>query len=403
MEMKVRALLGAFVMLSTMWLAGCGHYICGNTFGSATCSSSGGGISQGGGGNGAGFKARFYFVDFAQAGSTGGMAETELNGTAGTFSAITTFTAPALPTQPTGLVIVNKKFMYVPSANGILVGYSIDMTTGFVKEVPNSPYAVVGGTSIASNSTGTLIFVGDVTGQRIFVFAVNADGSLTAVAGSPFSTSGVGPAVMATDGHSKFLYITEGAGSPLIAAFSIGTNGTLSVVPGEPFSFNMSSIVGDPSGKYLLGVTGQAADNHIHVFGISSSTGAIAEVSGSPFATAFTPISLAVHPNGGWVYSFNEDVLLQLPDPVEGFQLNATTGTLTEFAGSPFTSVKANGGVIEPSGKYLFALGATIIVGNGESTVTPYAVDSSGHLSSPLSSLGFPGIKAAAYAATDAQ
>ena len=260
MGMKVRALLGSFVVLSTMWLAGCGHYTCGNTFGNATCTSSGGGISQGGGGNGAGFKARFYFVDFAQAGSTGGMAETELNGIAGTFSAITTFTAPALPTQPTGLVIVNKKFMYVPSSNGILVGYSIDMTTGFVKEVPNSPYAVVGGTSIASNSTGTLIFVGDVTGQRIFVFGVNADGSLTAVTGSPFSTSGVRPAVMATDGQSKFLYITEGAGSTRIAAFSIGSNGALNVVPGEPFSFTISSIVGDPSGKYMLGVTGQAAD-----------------------------------------------------------------------------------------------------------------------------------------------
>jgi 6-phosphogluconolactonase (cycloisomerase 2 family) len=209
---------------------------------------------------------------------------------------------------------------------------------------------------------------------------------------------------MATDGHSKFLYISGGTGSTLIAAFSIATNGALTVVPGQPFSLTMAAIAGEPSGKFLLGVTGQASDNHIHVFGINGSTGAIAEVSGSPFGTTFSPINLSVHPNGAWVYSINQDIVAQVSEPMEGFQLDSSTGRLTEFSDSPFTAVAADGGPIEPSGKYIFALGATVIKGNGESTVTPFPIDSStGALSTPLSPLGFPGIKAAAYAVTDAQ
>ncbi len=295
--------------------------------------------------------------------------------------------------------------MYVPSSDGTLVGYSIDLTTGLLTTVPNSPYTVAGGTSIASDAAGALIFVGDVAGQQISVFVVNTtDGSLSEVTGSPFPTSAVAPAVMATDGKSKFLYASEGPGSSVVGAYSIGSGGILTAVAGNPFSFSMSAIAGEPSGKYLLGITGQEADNHIHVFGITSASGVIAEVAGSPFATTFSPIGMAVHPTGAWVYTFNEDVTVRQIQPMEGFEFSSATGVLAALSTSPFTDLTNNGGSIEPSGQFIFGLGTRVVGGRLESTVTPLGVDTStGALSETLPSLGFPGIDAAAFASTDSQ
>ena len=208
---------------------------------------------------------------------------------------------------------------------------------------------------------------------------------------------------MATDGQSKFLYTSEGTGSSQVGAFSISGAGALAAVVGSPFPFDLSAIAGEPSGKYLLGVTGVEADNHIHVLGISTS-GALAEVSGSPFSTTYSPVGLTVHPNGAWVYTFNQDVLLRQLEPIEGFEFSSATGDLAALSGSPFSSLLADGGPIDPSGQFMFALGITLIAGNTESTVTPYAIDTNtGNLNSTLPSLGFPGVQAAAYAVTDVQ
>ena len=89
------------------------------------------------------------------------------------------------------------------------------------------------------------------------------------------------------------------------------------------------------------------------------------------------------------------------------FDLDTTSGTLTEMSGSPFTDLIANGGAIEQSGQFVFGLGHTVIGGFAEPTVSPYAIDqNAGTLSTwpagQISSQGFVGIDAAVFAATDA-
>jgi hypothetical protein len=153
-----------------------------------------------------------------------------------------------------------------------------------------------------------------------------------------------------------------------------------------------------------VGVTAQASDNKIHVFSIGSTDGSLTEVTNSPFSTVNTPLNLAIHPNGAWVYTFNQDSLLHEIQPMEGFTLSSATGALTEITGSPFLTLTANGGAIEPSGQFLIGLGVTVVGGFSESTSTPFNINSNtGALSVTLNSLGFPGIDAAAYAVTDGQ
>lgn len=402
MTMKGRVLLVGIVMLAEMWLVGCGHYNCGTTFGSSSCSAGKGGISQGGG-NSSSVTTLGYFVDFGQVGNqTGGMALQKLDSSAGTFISVVSFVPPTLPNFPTGLIIVKQKFMYIPSLDGQLFAYTIDVSTGNLTSV-GTPYTVAGGDSIASNPSGNLLFVGDTGGQRISVFTVNADATLTPVAGSPFATSGVSPRIMATDGQGKFLYATSGTGSAQMAAFSIGSGGALTAVTGSPFSSNMATIAGEASGKYIFGITGQSNDNHVYVFSINSSTGLLAQV-GSPTQTTGTPRNLSVHPNGKWVYALNQDPVLGTVEPVEGFQFDATTGAMKQLGGSPYTNLIADGGPIEPSGHFMFGLGLIHLNGGGVSAVSPYTIDqTTGDLSSTIQSEGFPGIDEAAYAVTNVQ
>jgi 6-phosphogluconolactonase (cycloisomerase 2 family) len=401
MAMKVRALLSLMVVLMTMWLASCGHYTCGTTFGSATCSSSGSGISQGNGGNGSGLIAFTYVADFSQNGQISpGMALAVFDESAATYTPISSFAPPILPPYPTQMAIVGKQFLYVSSKDGNVYGFSVDSTTGLLTSLPNSPYAVAGGDSIVTNPSGTLIFVGDAAGQQVSSFVVNADGSLTLT--GAFATSGVSVRFMATDGKGSYLYATGGVGSTAIAQFAIASGGGLTAVA-SPLLSNVSAIAGEPSGKFLFGVSWQNGDNRVQGFSIGS-TGAL--TSASSTNTTGTPRNLAVHPNGKWLYTFSEDPITVQQEAIEGFDLNST-GTLTAMNGSPFTALIASGGEIEQSGQFLFGLGITVVGNGSQSAIRPYSIDpGAGTLTPwPANSIqvsDFPGVNEAAFAVTDA-
>jgi len=407
MAMKVRALLSLGAVLISMSLAGCGHYTCGTTFGPATCTPSGSGIGTTGGG-GTGLVAYGYFMDYTPTGiPDAGMALQKLDTNNSTFSALTAFVPPSVPPFPTGMVIVSKKYLYVASSDGTLYSFLIDPATGYLSNVGTNPSAVTGGTSIAASVDGNWLFVGDTAGQRVSVFQVNADGTLTGAAGNPFATSGVTPKIMATDGLSRYLYATGGPGASQTAALIIGSSGALSPVTGSPFVTNIgSSMMGDPSGKYMIGASYAVGDNNIHVFSVGASTGVL--TSWNSTLTLGTPRNIRVHPSGKWVYSFDQDQTLDHIEAAEGFDFDSNTGILTEMSSSPFTTITANDGPIEQSGSFLIGLGQTKIGNSIDIAAFPVAIDSTdGSLSiwpgNSNQALGFVGIDAAPYVFTDSK
>jgi 6-phosphogluconolactonase (cycloisomerase 2 family) len=404
MTVRGRAVLMLIVGLAMLGLVSCGHYTCGATFGSSSCSSSGTGGSGSGVGSGVGSNGLIAFAYFVYdpVVSIGAEQLDEATSPA-TFAPLASFASPVLPiglTEDGGAVVVNKSFLYIPFFNDTVYGFSIEGTTGALTPVPNSPYVVAGGgNSSAVDPTGRFLFVGDIAGNTISVFTVNAtDGSLNLVQGSPFLTGGVSPKQMVTDGLGKYLYAVEGFPGSVIGAYKYDqTSGALTAVAGSPFEgagFNMAQVAGESSGKYLVGTTlaggNNGSDNHVYMFGITqtgNSAGALAPVAGSPFATVNAPISLTVNPNGAWIYTFSEDSL-GVVQPVEGYQINTSTGALTALSGSPFTGLPAETGTFEQTGKYMFAVGG---VGPTGATfgVAVYAADSStGDLSTTLTGLG---------------
>ncbi len=375
--MRVRAGLMLVAAVALMGLVGCGHYICskGANFGSSTCTTTGGG----GGLNGNGI---VYEYLLSEVGASDGMAADILDLSTNSFQEATGFTAPPLPSTIVpdgGTVVVNlsgQKYLYITFHNGTVYGYSIDGASGALTTVANAVSAA-GGDSIAATPAGTFLFVGDSATGNITVFSISAtDGSLTELGSF---ASGIAVAQMATDGAGKYLYATTGSGGGAkVAAFSIGSG--LTPLTNSPFSFNfpVAKVLGENSGRYLLGIDGITAN--LYVFTL---TAGVPTAPVSPVATASLPVDIAVHPSGTFVYTFDG-----LSLPMEGYGFNASTGALTAISSSPFTGVNLNQGQFDQSGLYLFGTSQGTQVEFG-----PYGVDTGSGLISPLRYAlgGFPG------------
>jgi 6-phosphogluconolactonase (cycloisomerase 2 family) len=350
MTMRVRGFLMLVAALAIVGLASCGHYTCGVTFGASTCSPSGPGL--GGGGtviSASTATSLVYFVNNSSVGAAG------YAGT--TFAPLSSYSSPSLPTNFADVMaLVNKKFLYIPMGDTTIQGFSIDRPTGALTPIPGNPVTVAGGVGTAdgawSDPLGRFLFVGSEGFADIWVFQIDpTTGALTATAGSPFTTGLSSADIMTVDASGKFLYVGQGSVSSGVAGFSIdqstgtSTSGALTPLAGSPFSLAVAQIHASPTGEFLLGVAEiqdagaglQATDQHIYVYSIDPVTGAPTAV-GSPFATTMAPFDFAISPNGQFVYTVGTAVNTTTPSPIEGFQMDATTGLLTPLTVS-FTSL----------------------------------------------------------------
>jgi 6-phosphogluconolactonase len=431
MTMRVRAGLMMIVALAMMGLAGCDHYNCSSgplLGGSCTAGTPGLGTTTTGSAT-----AAFAFVaDATGATSNGTIDGYTLNTTASTFGPTSTYTAPATPLNDggVGMVVAQAKYLYTGfGTTSTICGWSIG-SAGTLTALSGSPYAApfmpfvpvgFGTQSIVTNPAGTLLFFSaSATGTgtnapQVFVYQIGTGGALTAATGSPFSVPFTGN--LATDGLGKYLYITEASsithtGSE-IAAYSIGTTGALTMVSGSPFAgsdFNMWQVQGEPTGKFMIGTTGESVaintvdNDKLYVFSIGT-TGALTEVSGSPFVTQTSPLSIAVQSdtNGSLVYTFGLTDDRSAFNSVEGYTISST-GTLTAVTGSPFSSAAVGDqGAFDQSGAFLFVYG--VVDNLSTNTIVPqmgaFAVASGGALTEPTTTLTLtsPGF----FAVTDPQ
>lgn len=276
-------------------------------------------------------------------------------------------------------------------------GGGLTAITGSPFSAPYLVGSVEGGTqSMITNPAGTLLFVENTSGQVVYVYQIGSGGVLTAVSGSPFPIP-VFPGNLATDGLGKYLYITQdlgGTNSSKVAAFSISSSGSLTSVPGSPFAYPMWQVQGDPSGNYLIGTSSSdTGDPHLYVFGIAqsgTSAGAITPVAGSPFPTTYSPFAIAVQPNSGGnlVYSFSINATDTGFNPIEGYQLSSSTGALTALSGSPFSNLSdGSWAQFDQSGQFLFPHSVVVDETTGVATTTLGILDvgSGGILTQPIS------------------
>ena len=95
----------------------------------------------------------------------------------------------------------------------------------------------------------------------------------------------------------------------------------------------------------------------VSAYSINSSTGALTQVSGSPFATGTGPQGIAADPAGKFLYVANYGA--GGGNTVSAYMINASSGALTQVSGSPFTIGSSGSGpialAVDPTGKFLYA------------------------------------------------
>lgn len=242
-------------------------------------------------------------------------------------------------TAPISMAVApNQPRLYVANRDsGDITAFLIDPTTGNLGAVPGSPFPVAPGAATPSNPqsvvmtpTGNFLYTANPNQGTISGFAVNSDGSLAAVPGSPFAvgTAGTSPTSLAMHPDGKFLYAADAANNAVMA-FGIQSNGTISAISGSPFPAGVGAIALSIAPQGSLLYTANFGDNTVSGFAIDPNSGSLAQVSGSPFGTGGSGPGVVLA-TGSFVY-----VADKATNDIAAFSIGSNGG-LTTVKGSPF-------------------------------------------------------------------
>lgn len=204
---------------------------------------------------------------------------------------------------------------------GQIWAFSINATTGAWTPVPGSPYDVhnnrnplafdrLGKFAYASTNASIETPNDAPRAGAVITFAIDAtSGALTQV-GEPVVTAGLGQTPVTIHPHGNSAYIASDAG---MASFSVDPNtGTLSSTDSPhgltPYQFHTFRIA--PSGKFVYASNYDPGrhGNGVAAFTVDASSGRLSEVAGSPYQVGMeylipsTPYPVTIDPSGRFVY-----------------------------------------------------------------------------------------------------
>lgn len=261
-----------------------------------------------------------------------------VNSNTGSFSQVLGSPYPTGVSPSSIVVHPSGKFAYVANAGDNTVSLYKISSTGALTEVLPRTNTGRQPSALAMDPAGTVLFSINNFDNNISAFAINAGtGALTAASGSPFPTRGFGPLRAAVSPAGKFLFVANSA-SASVSGFSFDSSGNLTPVPNSPTPVGNGPnwIAFDPAGKFLYVPNQQ--DGTYSGFSIDASTGSLSPLGGSPFAvtssTTILPLSsVVVEPSGKYIYVTANNS----SNNVYGFSLNTSSGVPgAAIASSPF-------------------------------------------------------------------
>lgn len=276
-------------------------------------------------------------------------------------------TSSSTTASGTGILYATTQGNASVSAFGINLGTGTLSTNGNAVATGHGPAAIVGLPS------GNSLFVANSQDNSVSSYTVNSDGTLKAASGT--TPAGATPMGMAIDPAGKFLFVAN-QGSGTVSVY--GVNGAAltpmgsvsTATPGVTVATGPVSVAISPNGNYLY-VANQFTNT---VSGYSVSAGALTLVPGSPYAVGTAPSAVALTPDGNFLYVANTgtnnvsafaactNAILTCPTP---------TGQLTPVAGSPFPAglgPVAIAASADAQGEYLF------VVDHASNEVSQYKV-----------------------------
>ncbi len=237
------------------------------------------------------------------------------------------------PMAITGAIDPSGSFFYEAVHPG-LWAFTIDRQTGNLTEMATSPYNdSVNFDSVAVDQLGKFLYAYDDSGNVYAYTIQSGTGQLSAIAGSPFAAAASGEQFAlsadrtAVSQDNKYLYVATGAG---IFAYSIdATSGALTAVTGSPFGSSAGSglALSAPSSGFLYETIQSSTPTAPGIYGysIDSSSGALTQISGSPFAAGCGGSDLTSPANGKFMFIAGCGM----------YQIDASTGALSQVAKDP--------------------------------------------------------------------
>jgi 6-phosphogluconolactonase len=260
------------------------------------------------------------------------------------------------------------------NAQNSMSGYSLDASTGALSLLAGSPFnSTGGGFAAAIDRTSHVLYATSTAANSISPISVNiSTGSLSAPSGQYFT--GGGPIAVAVDPGSRFVF-TANQGDNTVSAFSIGganaNSPTLAPVAGSPFSVGRTpyDVATDITGDHLY--VANRDDSTVSVFSVDAGTGALTEISGSPFPLVSRdqlPISLTMHPSGKFLY-------VGTAQDVTAYSVDSATGAIAAVdaigaAGSTNTGGPHRSVTVDPTGSYMYVASGIFVYGYSIDQVT---------------------------------
>ena len=182
-------------------------------------------------------------------------------------------------------------------------------------------------------------------------------GALTKVGAAPPGHHGS----VALHPSGSFAYATgagPAGGIGPIFVYAIDGNGALTPVVGSPFAgaSGGGAVTIDPTGEFAY-VANKSFDapGRVSAYSINATTGALTPVAGSPFATLTGPTKIVIDPQGAFLYVACNGGPTHFGGLL-GFSINRSTGALTPLSGSPFSPADHYSMAIDidSSGKYMY-------------------------------------------------
>ena len=227
-----------------------------------------------------------------------------------------------------------------PSGSPLVVGRSpgevasINLTATTATMAPGSPYTTGSAkpNTVSFSQDGATVYVGGIAGATMAAFSVNnTTGALASLAGSPFTVSDfTNQAGYATDASGRLFLSGTYSSSPVKYKASVATTsgGVPTWVSSTDISSTNMGFVGllHPAGYYLAVDRDSSAIHVVKISGAAAAT-TLAEVSGSPFSTGGTFLSmLALNETGAFLFTGHTK-----SDNITTFKFDAGSGGLTKL------------------------------------------------------------------------
>jgi 6-phosphogluconolactonase len=246
------------------------------------------------------------------------------------------------------------RFAYVANKlSNNISAYLVTAGTGALTPIAGSPFVSTGSgpESVSVGPGGSFLYVTNSASNDLSIFSIASGTGVL----SPVATVAAGnvPYGIAVDPTGSYLYVSNNS-SNNVSAYAIGASGALTEISGSPFPVGIAptGLSTDPSGKFLY--VANYGSGTVSALLIDSANGSLSAIAGSPFAAGAGPISIAVG-GSGFAYVANA-----VAATISEYSLDSSTGALTAVAGSPLATQSAPMSLgVDPSGGSLIVAGVT--------------------------------------------